>query len=576
MRFVMVMFCAMLLAATDAEAAELRWKGRPFQIVANDKPLADVLRELVASQGITAVIDPKVTGTISGRFSGQPQTVLDSLATTYGLTWYYDGAFLYVDHASDARSEVLPISPGNGPRIAETVARLKITDPRYPLVINEKEGSVFVSGPRRYVEMVRQAVKLSDQRAALQDSAEVRLFPLRYAWATDVKVNRAGRETIVPGVANVLRSLYGRISALGLRDPAGRLPDVPFRVGPSRQIRLSSGESVNAPKVELPVVNGDAVGLPSASPGGAELPQFHADTRTNAVIVRDLPERMPQYARLIEQMDTRPQLVEIEVTIMDISTDTLESLGIDWRLHGRRGDVQIGRGDTPPLTWNSGTTEAGQTGKTTPVGGVFTASIGHELRNYLLARVNALAQTGRANFVARPKVLTLNNTEAILENLSEMHVRVDGFQDAGLFNITAGTALRVTPLIIDEQSARGVMMSINIEDGDLSSRTVDNIPIVRRRNVNTQALVDENTSLLIAGFSSEEKVDATTGVPVLSDVPVLGRLFKHTEKTRVNMERFYLLSPRLVLPGTAAVPPTAAPIAPTSALPLPLTDAIGG
>ncbi|REN10944.1 EscC/YscC/HrcC family type III secretion system outer membrane ring protein, partial [Mycobacterium tuberculosis] len=91
--------------------------------------------------------------------------------------------------------------------------------------------------------------------------------------------------------------------------------------------------------------------------------------------------------------------------------------------------------------------------------------------------------------VARPKVMTLDNTEAVLENLSEFYVRVDGFQDAGLFSITAGTAVRVTPLVIDEKASRGVMMSIDIVDGDLSPMSVDKIPIVRRRTVNTQALV---------------------------------------------------------------------------------------
>lgn len=547
------------LAGASADAAQVPWRGRAFTIVANEKPLADFLRELLAAQGITAVIDPKITGTISGRFSGQASNILDSVATTYGLTWYYDGAFLFIDPASDARSEVLPIMQGNGTRIAETVARLKITDARYPLVINEREGSVFVSGPKRYVEMVRQAVKLADQRAAQIDHAEVKLFPLRYAWAADVKINRSGKETVVPGVVNVLRSLYGRNTAQAGYG-GGRAVQAPFRMGANRNIRLSTGETVNAPKVELPTIGGEDNGTVSTGPAmnGNELPQFHADTRMNAVLIRDLPERMGQYQRIIDAMDTRPRLVEIEVTIMDISTDTLENLGVDWRLHGRRGDVQVGSGDRPPLTWSNGTTEAGQTGSTTPAGGVFTAAIGHELRTYLLARVHALAQKGHANFVARPKVLTLNNTEAILENLNEFHVRVNGFQDAGLFNVTAGTALRVTPLIIDQDVASGVMMSINIEDGDLSSTTVDNIPIVRRRSVNTQAMVDADTSLLIAGFSSEEKVNATTGVPVLSDVPLIGRLFKYSEKTRVNMERFYLLTPKLVVPGTATPVPAAA------------------
>lgn len=188
---------------------------------------------------------------------------------------------------------------------------------------------------------------------------------------------------------------------------------------------------------------------------------------------------------------------------------------------------------------------------------MFTASIGNELRNYLLARVHTLTKTGDANFIARPKVLTLDNNEAVLENLNELHIRVDGFQDAALFNITAGTAVRVTPLIIDESTGRGVMLSIDIEDGDLSEITVDDIPIVRRRTVNTQALVTEGASLLIAGYSSEENTNGVTGVPVLSDIPVVGNLFKYTEKRRVKLERFYMLTPRMVVPTAQGASPPA-------------------
>jgi type III secretion protein C len=67
--------------------------------------------------------------------------------------------------------------------------------------------------------------------------------------------------------------------------------------------------------------------------------------------------------------------------------------------------------------------------------------------------------------------------------------------------------------------------------------------------------VDEGTSLLIAGYSSEEKSNATSGVPVLSSIPIVGNLFKYSEKKRVNMERFYLLTPRLVTPASLAAKP---------------------
>lgn len=563
----------LLAVCAQARAAELRWSNRPFQIVANEKPLADFLRELASSQNITAVIDSKVAGTISGKFAGPALSTLNSVCAVNGLTWYFDGAFLFIDLAADAKSEVLPIAAENAGRIAETLVRLHISDERYPLSISERDASVYVTGPRRYVEMVRQAVKLADQKSAMAEGAEIRLFPLKYAWASDFRINRSGKETVIPGVANVLRSLYGRSGGnapTGSGGPRGMSGGM--SLGPNRQIKLRSGETINAPKVEIAGAGSEAVAQGGiANLAGGELPQFQADTRMNAVLVRDMPDKMAQYAKLIESMDVRPRLVEIEVTIMDISSDTLNSLGIDWRLHGRHADFQTGRGDRGQLTWGGTGSEAGQIGSSdgsgnplTPLGGMFTAAIGNSARNYLLARVTALATNGNANFVARPKVMTLDNTEAVLENLSEFYVRVDGFQDAGLFSITAGTAVRVTPLVIDEKSSRGVMMSIDIVDGDLSPMSVDKIPIVRRRTVNTQALVEEGASLLIAGYSSEEKSNAVTGVPLLKDIPGVGGLFRSTEKKQSNMERFYLLTPRLVLPGATANVP---------ALPLP---AVGG
>jgi len=373
-------------------------------------------------------------------------------------------------------------------------------------------------------------------------------------------VHRSGGQVSIPGVTSVLRSLFGKSSGFGA-GAAGRGPlGMPFSLGANRQIKLSSGESVEAPKLEMTGPAGAGEAGDGGAFGNGELPQFHADSRMNAVLVRDMPDRMARYEKLVAAMDVKPRLVEIEVTIMDVSSDSLNSLGVDWRAHGRRLDFQTGQGDRPALNWNSASTEAGQVagvaadGRTpiTPLGALFTAAIGHETRNYLLARVYALAQKGNANMVARPKVMTLDNSEALLENRSEFYVRVGGYQDSSLYKVNTGTAVRVTPLIVDENTGRGVMMSIDIEDGDIGAGTVDQIPIVRRRAVNTQALVNEGTSLLIAGYTSEEKSSVTSGVPLLSSIPVLGKLFQVTEKKQLAMERFYLLTPRLVLPSGAA------------------------
>lgn len=544
------------IATASSHAAELRWRSKPFQIVANDKPLADFLRELAASQGTTAVVAPKIEGTISGKFSvaGGAQNILDSICATYALTYYYDGSFLFIDPASEVVNEVISISEGSAARLTQTISRLQIADARYPLIVNEREGTAFVSGPKRYVELVRQAVRLAEDQGQAGARAEIRMFTLRYARASDYKVTRDGKEVVVLGVSSILRNLFGKNSG----SAAGR--DNPFpvvKLGSTRQVKLSSGDTANVPKIDGLGMVRDEDRVTSKS-GPTDLPQFQADTGLNAILVRDAPDRMEQYEKIIASLDIRPRLIEIEVTIMDISSDRLTSLGIDWRAHGSHADLQFGRGDAPPLTFATATTEAGQTGPSTPAGVVLTGSIGNSLRDFLLARVTALSQTGQANFIARPKVTTLDNNEAVVQNMNEFFVRVGGFQDAGLFNVKAGTSVRVTPLIIDEEAGRGVMLTIDIADESVGPALADNIPSIRRRSVNTKAIVEEGKSLLIAGYSSEEMSNSTTGIPGLSSIPIIGNLFKSNQRTQGNMERFYLLTPRLVVAGTATPVPRGA------------------
>jgi type III secretion protein C len=549
---------------STALAAPLPWRGGSFQIIANEKPLADFLRELAASQGTAAIVDPRVSGTISGRFSGQPLRLLGDITTTYALSWYYDGAFLFIDPASDVMTEVIAFGPGHSQRVAQALTQMGVIDHRFPVSVSSRDGTLQVSGPRRYVERVKQAVQQVDQSIARADNSEIRVFALRYGWASDFTIHRAGKEIVVPGVASVLRGLYGAPAAA--RGARSTVPGTPalsagLAVTANREIKLSSGETIHAPKVEFAPPSAPAMGVSGVQPmNGVELPQIQADPRLNAVLVRDLPERMAQHERLIESMDVKPRLVEIEVAIMDVDSNRLDALGVDWRAHGRRADFQSGSGGSPALTFGGASTEAGQTininGTTAaPLGAVFTAAIGNSLRNFLLARVSALTQSGGANMVARPKLLTLDNIEASLENLSEFHVRVGGFQEVGLFKVTAGTALRVTPMIIADGDGRGVLMTINIEDGNLTAASVDSVPVIQRRSVNTQAMVAEGASLLIAGFSSEQTTTVTSGVPVLSTIPVVGNLFKYNEDKRGRQERLYMLTPRFVLPVPDGVAP---------------------
>ncbi|ASL49012.1 Type III secretion system outer membrane protein SpiA (plasmid) [Burkholderia sp. AD24] len=579
--------------AQPARAAELRWRNRPFTIVANGKRIADFIRELASSQGVTAIVDPKIDGTISGRFSGSPQQTLDTVCSTYGLTWYYDGSFLYIDPADQSQTQVIPIPPNSAGALGQALQTMQIADRRFALVINDRSNSVYVSGPRRYVELVRQAVGSVGDPASNGQNADIRAFRLKYGWAADFTINRSGKEVVIPGVATMMRKLFGKAGGSASASAGAPLGQA------ARQVKLGSGLTIDVPRIEFPDIAGGVrsnaygasngtggaggdVASSSRDAGAATLPQIEADPAINAIVVRDLPENMPRYQALIDQLDVRPRIVEINVTIIDIDENSLDSLGIDWRLHTSHGDIQIGNGENPlngntqngtsgnpPLTFGTGTTEAGQTGLFMPTGIALTASIGGALRNYLLTRVNALQQTGHAELHSKPKVLALDNTEAILENLTQFYVQVQGYQDSSLYSVTTGTSIKVTPMIVDDRthdasgaSAQSVMMSLDIQDGNIvPNQSVSNVPVIQQRNIVTKTMIDEGRSLLIAGFNNDQVQLNKSGVPWLSDIPLIGNLFKYTDKNGQHSERFYLLTPRIVS-NAAMYAPDGSPVNP--------------
>lgn len=557
--------------AARVRAAELQWRGRPYEIVANGRALPDFLRELAASQGTTAIVDPKVTGSISGRFAGTPTQTLDSVCSTYGLTWYYDGSYLYIERAADTQTQMTRIPPGSASRLTQLLDSMQVPDKRFALNISDRDNTVYASGPPRYVELVREAADSITNGGGSAEGATIRVFPLRYNWAADVTINRSGKDVVIPGVATILRQLFGIQP-----QAANPLANAMRLGGPTREVKLSSGDTINVPRIEIPLAGdmgssssisgtpgvigygasgGAAPGLgmsanaPFGAEGSRQLPQIVPDPSINAVLVRDLPENMSRYGPLIQQLDARPRLVEINLTIMDINLNSLDQLGIDWRLHTSHGDFQFGNGANPPLTFSVGSTESGQTGSTTPNGLALTASIGGSLRDYLLARINALAQTGDAKLYSKPKVLTMDNSEAVLENLTEFYVQVAGFQDASLYGVTTGQSVRVTPMIIDDDNVQRVMMSLDIQDGEVTSQTVSNVPVIQQRNIVTKTMIDEGRSLLIAGFNDDELNISKTGIPFLSDIPLIGNLFKYRTNTGTHMERFYLITPRVVTPA---------------------------
>jgi type III secretion protein C len=103
----------------------------------------------------------------------------------------------------------------------------------------------------------------------------------------------------------------------------------------------------------------------------------------------------------------------------------------------------------------------------------------------------------------------------------------------------------VTPHVFRDRDSNRIKLMVNVEDGSLTGRSVDQIPIVDRSTINTQALIAEGESLLIGGMVRDSATAGVDKVPVLGDIPVLGNLFKTQRKGGQRIERMFLITPRL-------------------------------
>lgn len=579
------------------QAAPVAWRSSMVHLSVESKELKEVLRDFTASQGIATTIDERIAGSVSGRFDMSPQRFLDTLASTFGFVWFYDGSVLSITSANDVTRQVIHLDYAPTSALRKALRDMGLDNRRFPVVYDSSQGTALVSGPPQYVALVGDVARRLDENANRRVGTEVRVFSLKHGWAADHNVQIDGKTVTVPGVARVLANMYHppndadaagttRNNSNGGGDMAPSMQRVspmsdasgnvgggsPFAGGanaplpnllgsmtgqmPTRNSAMGGG---NAGSGTIPPITGytpiarDGSGTGAVPSGAGGLPVIQADPRTNSVLIRDLPERMGQYGELIKQLDMRRRLIEIEAHIIEIDEGALKQLGVDWRAHNSHIDIQTGTGSTTANSYNgqlnptfSTTNSSGTTViNTTPAGLSMTAVLGDAGR-YLLARVNALESTDQARIDASPKVATLDNVEAVMDNKKRFYVRVQGYTSGDLYSISTGTSLRVLPMVVDEDGRQQIKLQVHVEDGQTTGDTVDSIPVITSSSINTEAVVTQGESLLIAGYRVDNSSNTQSGVPVLSKIPVLGALFRYRENSRSHMERLFLLSPRVI------------------------------
>ncbi|UVW28737.1 type II secretion system protein GspD [Massilia sp. H6] len=251
------------------------------------------------------------------------------------------------------------------------------------------------------------------------------------------------------------------------------------------------------------------------------------------VVVEDSPAGVRRIEQLLREIDSQPQQVMIEAKILEITLDDNEQFGIDWtKVFSANGTNRIGVGGLAQRTGS----------------GLFFNYVNRNVDIYL----NALSTKGRVRTLATPKLMTLENQEASTNIGDKLGFRltttINNVTSESIQFLETGVILRVTPSV-DNQGR----ISLRIRPEVSSGSVLGGIPSKKTTEVTTQLVAEDGQSILIAGLIKTSAGQRRLGVPILADVPVIGKLFSNNEDTGSSTETIVLITPRIV-PTRAAGP----------------------
>jgi len=552
---------------SEMEASRIPWRTPIFTIVAQNRPIADLLVDFGNQQGIRVQVTPLVRGDISGSFIDQsPPSFLAQISKAYGLSWFYVNGILYVASNQEVNLIVKPL------RYVKADAALAMlgtsgfisSDGRLEKI--KDSGMVTISGIPKYIELTTQLLNSMDNETAFHNNGEtiIEVFPLNNAWAYDVNVGGPAGAT-VRGVATTLRQLiwgYGLNNGVGNGTGTGNTANGALnKMGQPNQMSAPNqttgvlpptsqqGPQGSAPHNNNPNNGETAEGVPpfgespmlpknaSGGPGSDwTYAMITADVRRNAVIIRDIRANMALYETAIRKLDVPVRIIEISAAIVDLELGASRTLGLN--------KVGVSSG-----TWTSGTNTVtlGGVAQSAPLApasnlglsGVFgTASV--------TAAINALSAENKAKVLSRPTILTLDNFGAMINNQETFYVNSVGQYVSNLYNVSVGLSLQVVPHVTFHHGETRIYLQVQIQDGKSTPQSAGALPTVDESLLTTQSVVREDQSLLIGGLYKKVNRKDVGGYPWLSKIPVVSFLFGVKSNAKEVVERIFVITPRIV------------------------------
>ena len=379
----------------------------------------------------------------------------------------------------------------------------------------------------------------------------------------DIPGNKNGNIWVVPlknaeasKLAITLRAIVAADAALSAQVAGGSAAANPAAANPQQN----------------PAAAGSGTSLATSALVSSSTPNvggfIQAEPATNSLIITANEPLYRNLRQVIEELDRRRTQVYIEALIVEVSSETAAELGIQWNFLLGSGNQNVGFGGTnfnvpgqgpganiiglgrdTSIIANPGTPPTGI--PIPPAPGLNLGMISRFNGVYAMsALIRALETATGTNILSTPNLITLDNEEARIIVGRNIPILTGSYAQTGTTSTVTpfqtivrqdvGVTLRVRPQI----SANGIVrMQIFQEVSSVVPIYDPSGPVINKRNIESNVLVDDGQMIVLGGLITDEYGDSTSGIPFLSSIPIIGNLFRYDNKKRIKSNLLVFIRP---------------------------------
>ena len=545
-----------------------------------DADIREFIDQVAEITGETFIVDPRVKGQVSvvsqARLSSnEAYQLFLSVMSTHGFAVVNQGGQARILPNADAKSEA------GAPRAladqletrliqvqhnaaSELLPLIRPLVPQYGhLAAVPSSNALIISDRRANIARLEELIHQLDQK----NENDYAVINLQHAWVMDaaetLNAAVARGQTGVHGTQVIADTRTNRLILLG--PPAARnklaamaraIDSPSVRSANTRVIRLRHNDAKALAATLGELASGMAGSEGGSGAGRARNMLIRADESLNALILLADPETVSTLEAIVRQLDVPRAQVLVEAAIVEVSGDIADALGVQWAVDARGSTGGIGGVNFGNTGLSIGTLLRDLQNENPVPPSVPDGAIIGLGTNSFGALITALSSNSQSNLLSTPSLLTLDN------QLAEILVGQNVPFQTGSYTTDAsgagnpfttierqdvGVTLKVTPHINEGATLRlqieQVISSI-APSASLAVRAVD--LITNKRSIKSTILAEDGQVVVLGGLIQDDVTRSESKVPLLGDIPLLGRLFRSNKDTHIKRNLMVFLRPSIV------------------------------